>query len=158
MRRGMIGCIAGACALALTSGTALARAGDRTFTDTYPVAAQLCAGARTGQLSAQLVANRAGVVAACDTLQNAFGPLVSTVDAAESTYLTAISQQRDDVATACAKPVANPAACQAARSTRLTSDMTALQTRQSAVDTFHSSVEQNRLTFWSTVQGLRASS
>src|SRR5579871_1440124 len=110
---------AGACAIALaTSGSALARAGDHTFAQTYPVASALCVKAHAAMLPPRLAANRVAVVAACDTLQNAYGPLVTTVDNAEAAYLTAIGAQRSLVAAACTKPVTNPAACQAARTTR----------------------------------------
>src|SRR5579883_1891271 len=95
MRRGFTVGIAGACALALAaSGTAFARAGDRTFVETYPVASALCAKARADTLPPKLATHRAAVLAACDTLQNAFGPLVTTVDNAEATYLQTIATQR----------------------------------------------------------------
>jgi hypothetical protein len=157
MRRGVIGCIAAACALALAaSGTAFARAGDRTMVATYPVATALCAKARTGEALPPRLANaRAGVVLACNTLENAFGPLVSTVDAAEAAYLTTVSNQRSIVAAACARPVADRAACQAARITKRGTDAAALLTRKAAVDVFRNSIRANRDTFWATIRALR---
>ena len=86
MRRMLIGSTAAACALVLVSaGGAFARAGDRT------ARGDLSGGERTVRASAHdghacrrsSSASKAAVVAACDTLQHAFGPLVSTVDAAE---------------------------------------------------------------------------
>ncbi len=72
------------------------------------MATVVCAKARTGApLPPRLTGARAGVVLACNTLENAFGPLVSTVDAAEATYLTTVAGQRSIVATACARPVAD---------------------------------------------------
>ena len=84
MRRGLIACISGAAALMLAaSGSAFARAGERTLAETYPVATVVCAKARTGApLPPRLTGARAGVVLAFNTLENAFGPLVCTVDAA----------------------------------------------------------------------------
>jgi hypothetical protein len=159
MYRGITGCVAGACALALaTSGTAFARAGDRTVDETYPVATALCVKARTNTLPARLMANRSGVLAACYALENAYGPLVTTVDDAEAAYLATVAAQRSLAATACTRPVANVTTCQAARTTRRTSDTTALTTRRSAVDSYHASVEATRTTFWTTVQGLRSTS
>jgi hypothetical protein len=80
--------IAGA-ALALTltvTTSAFARAGDRPFAETYPVASALCVKAHAGTLGSKLVSRQAAaVITACDTLENAYGPLVSTVDAAEAT-------------------------------------------------------------------------
>jgi hypothetical protein len=158
MRRGLVGSIAIAGALALVvPGSALARAGDRTLTQTYPVATALCARARSGVLPARLGPERTQVLAACDTLENAFGPLVSAVDSAEAAYLTTVANQRSLVATACTRPVADAAACRAARATRTSTDATALATRATAVAQFRTSVEANRNTFWTTIQTLRAS-
>ena len=159
MYRGLIGCIAGACALTLAaSGTAFARAGDRTAAETYPVATALCQKAAASALPARLELSRAQVRSACDTLGNAFGPLVTTVDNAEASYLSTVAAQRALVAAACAKPVTNHAACLAARTTRRTTDATALATRQSAVHLFQTSVENNRLTFWAAIKALRGGS
>jgi len=150
------GCLAAACALPLSfAAGASARAGERTFVQTYPVASALCVRAHDGTLPASLASSRSQVIAACDALQNAFGPLVSAVDAAESTYLDTVSTERGDVATACAKPVTNRTACFDARQTARSTDETALSTRLSAVGTFHAAVEQNRATFWTTIAGLR---
>jgi hypothetical protein len=62
------------------------------------------------------------------------------------------------VASACAKPVTNHPACLAARSTKRTTDAAARDTRQSAVQLFHTSVENNRLTFWAAIKALRGGS
>ena len=133
MRHALTTSVAGACALALAaSATAFARAGDRTFTSTYPVASQLCERAREGSLPTKLEGNRTAVITACDTLENAFGPLVSTVDAAESAFLQTLSTQRGLVAAACPRPVTDTAGCQAARETRTTTDAAALLTRSAA--------------------------
>ena len=157
MRRGLVGCVSGVCALGLAvSGSAFARAGERTMVQTYPVATALCAKARSGAaLPPRLVSDRAGVVLACNTLENAFGPLVSTVDAAEAAYLTTVSNQRSMVAAACTRPVADVAACRAARITKRGTDAAALLTRRAAVDVFRNSIRANRDTFWATVRALR---
>jgi hypothetical protein len=158
MRKHLVGSIAIAGALALViPGSAFARAGDRTLTETYPVATALCARAHSGALPRRLATERAQVLAACDTLENAFGPLVSAVDSAEAAYLTTVANERSLVATACARPVANAAACRAARATRTSTDAAALTTRATAVTQFRSSVDANRNTFWTTIQTLRAS-
>jgi hypothetical protein len=150
--------LAGACALAIAATpAAFARAGDRTMVETYPVATALCAKARTGDaLPPRLASARAGVVLACNTLENAFGPLVSTGDAAEAAYLTTVSSQRSIVAAACARPVADVAACRAARITKRGADAAALLTRRAAVDVFRNSIRANRDTFWAAIRALRA--
>ncbi len=158
MHRSLIGCVAGACALTLAaSGTALAHAGHRTFAHTYPVATILCQKAHANTLPSRLAASRSQVIAACNTLENAFGPLVATVDNAESTYLSTIAEQRTLVDTACARPVTNHAACQAARATRRSTDRAARSTLETAVATFHGAVETNRQTFWATIRSVRTS-
>jgi hypothetical protein len=94
---------------------------------------------------------------ACQTLDNPFLGLVSNVDAAEATLLNTISAQKLLVATACPRPVpANEkVACQAARSTARTTDATARIKEQAAVTGFHTAIEANRTTFWSTISSLR---
>ena len=151
------GLIASTCVLVLAaSGTAFARAGARTFADTYPVASALCVKAHDNTLPAGLTANHDKVVLACNTLQNDFGPLVTTVDSAEAAYLTTVAAQRALVATACAKPVKDETACHAARDTAHSTDAAALATRKAAVDAFQAQIEANRTAFWTTIQGLRA--
>ncbi len=158
MRRMQIGSAAGACVLALVSAHgAFARAGERTAAQTYPVASALCVKAHGGTLPPRLVASRTAVQGACDTLLNAYGPLVSTVDAAESTLLGTLGAQKALVDAACARPVANPAACHAARATRLSTDAAARKTEIDAVAQFHASVQANRTTFWTAIQSLRSS-
>ena len=149
--------IAGATvALALTVTTsAFARAGDRPFAQTYPVASALCVKAHAGTLGSKLEPQAAAVITACDTLENAYGPLVSTVDAAEATYLSVVSKQKGLVTAACPKPVTNQSACAAARATAKSTIATARSTEQAAVTAYHTAIEANRTTFWSTISALR---
>jgi hypothetical protein len=156
MYRRLIGCVAGACALTLAAScTAFAHAGGRSFAQTYPVATVLCQRAHANTLPSGLAASRSQVITACNMLENAFGPLVATVDNAESTYLSTIAAQRALVDTACARPVTNHAACQAARATRRSTDAAARSTLETAVAAFRGAVETNRQTFWATIRSLR---
>ncbi len=162
MRRQMLGIVGAAIAVSLTvPGSALARAGDRTFADTYPVASDLCvrAAAHPATLGRKLEPNAAAVVAACQTLDNPFLGLVANVDAAEATLLNTLSAQKLLVASACPRPVpaSEKAACAAARATAHTTDTTARSTEQAAVTAFHTAIEANRTTFWSTIGTLRSS-
>jgi len=154
----LIGSTAGACALALvTAGGAFARAGDRTAAETYPVASALCVRAHTDALPPKLAASKTPVLTACDTLLNAYGPLVATVDGAESTLLATLGTQKGLVAAACPRGVPSSAACQAARATAVSVDGAAHLAEIAAVGQFHASVEANRSTFWTTIQSLRSS-
>jgi hypothetical protein len=153
----MNGCVVAAIAVMLTvTASASARAGDRTLVDTYPVATALCAKAHTSALPPKLESKVASMIVACDTLENAFAPLVVTVDAAEAQFLNTVASQRALVAAACTKPVKDHAACEAARTTTQTTDPTALATRQAAVLAFHTAIEANRNTFWTTIAALRS--
>ncbi len=140
------------------TASALARAGDRTAAQTYPVATALCVNARAGTLARRLEPGAAKVIIACDTLANAFGPLVSTVDGAEAQFLSTVSNKKSLVAAACPRPVKDHAACAAVRATAHTTNAAARVTLQSAVATFHTAVEADRTTFWSTIQALRSAS
>jgi hypothetical protein len=149
--------IAGA-ALALTltvTTSAFARAGDRPFAETYPVASALCVKAHAGTLGSKLQPQAAAVITSCDTLENAYGPLVSTVDAAESTYLGVVSTQKGLVTAACPRPVTDQSACAAARATAKSTVAAAKTTEQTAVTAYHTAVEANRTTFWSAISALR---
>lgn len=137
------------------SSSAFARAGDRGVDQTYPVATALCVKAHAGTLPARLAPQVSAVVSACDTLENAFPPLVATVDAAESQYLYVVSTQKGLVATACTRPVAVQATCATARRNARTTMIAAHGTEGTAVLAFHTAVETNRTTFWSTIQSLR---
>jgi hypothetical protein len=157
MRRILIGSTAAACALALvTAGAAFARAGDRTAALTYPVATALCVAAHNDVLPSRLTAAKTQVLTACDTLLSAYGPLVATVDGAESTLLGTLSTQKGLVSAACPRPVVSASACQTARSTAISVDGAARLTEVGAVTAFHTAVEANRSTFWTTIQSLRS--
>jgi hypothetical protein len=153
-----IGCLAAAaCALPLVSASsAAARAGERSVSDTYPVATALCERARAGTLPPRLSASGPQVIAACNTLDNVFGPLVTAVDNAESTYLGVLATERGLVSAACEKPVSVHATCITARETARTTDAAARATRITAVAQFRASVEANRATYWATIQSLRS--
>jgi hypothetical protein len=137
------------------AASASARTGNRSLTQTYPVATALCAKARAGTLPVKLAPKSAAVITSCDTLENAFPSLVSTVDASESSLLSTLSAQKALVATACPKPVTNAAACTTARQTASSADSAARATEQAAVKAYHAAIETNRLTFWSAISALR---
>jgi hypothetical protein len=159
MRTRMLG-IVGAVALAglVAAPGALARAGDRTVNQTYPVATALCVKAHTGTLPAKLAPHTAPVITACDTLINAFSPLQVTVDAAESQFLGTVSTQKSLVASVCTKPVADHAACTTARLKATAAIAGARATEVTAVATFHAAVETNRAAFGQTIVTLRGGS
>jgi hypothetical protein len=137
------------------TASAFARAGGRSADQTYPVASALCAKAKAATLPAKLASHVAAVSTACDTLENAFGSLVSMVDAAEATLLSTVSVQKVLVASVCPKSVGTRTACATARATATSTDMAARTTEQAAVAAYHTGIDANRMTFWSTGSALR---
>lgn len=142
---------------AATAGAALP--GSLTFDQTYPVASQLCAKASAGTLPKRLVANQAKVIAACTTLQDAFGPLQATVIQAEQTYQSALAVEKAKVQAVCPPSTATgrPACRDARIQARLAHDTARLAQRE-AIQTYRDAVRSNRLTFWNTIASLRSSS
>jgi hypothetical protein len=159
MRRHLLAVAGATVAVALSVvPSALARAGDRTVTQTYPVATALCVKAQANTLPPRLATQAAAVIAACDVLYNGFPPLVTAVDGAESTFLDTVSAQKSLVAAACTKPVTNHPGCRAARLEARGTIKAGRLTTGAAISTFHAGVESNRTTFWTTVQALRSGS
>lgn len=133
---------------------ASAKAGDRTFQQTYPAASALCARATAGQLPKRLEASQAQVIAACTSLQNAFGPLQATVQTATATFATGVASEHAMVKTACAPP-RNRVACRAARTQAHIALIGLRATHRIAVRTYYISIEANRRVFWATIKSLR---
>ena len=124
MRRQMLGIVGAAVARgARRSREARSRApATAPSLQTYPVATALCVRARTPARLARSEARaptRRRWSRPATRWRTPFGPLVSTVDAAEATLLNTVSAQKLLVATACPRPVpaTEQAACQAARAT-----------------------------------------
>ncbi len=142
---------------AATAGAALP--GSFTFDQTYPVASQLCAKASAGTLPTRLEANQAKVIVACTTLQDAFGPLQTTVTQAEQTFQSALAVEKAKVQAVCPPltAAARPACHDARLQARLADDAARL-TQREAIQSYRDSVRSNRLTFWNTIASLRSSS
>jgi hypothetical protein len=148
--------IGGLSVLAIFAGNAQAVAGARPFNAVYPVASALCAKATAGTLPKRLEASQSQVLIACTTLSGGFTTLTGNVTAAETTYTKTRTTEQADVTAVC--PPATSAGRQTCRTTRLTARATDAQarlTRHDAVVLYSSSVEANRMTFWTTIQGLR---
>jgi hypothetical protein len=151
-----LGIVGATLALTLTvTASAFARAGDRPFAQTYPVASALCDRAHAGTLGSKLEPQAVAVVNDCNALKNPYGMLVSTVDAAEAAYLNVVSTQKGLVTTACPEPVTDQTACSDARATAKSTIAAARMTEQTAVTSYQTSIEANRTTFWNAISALR---
>jgi hypothetical protein len=155
--RAFIKAAATASALGVLAVPAVASAapGSRTFQQTYPVASHLCT---VNPLPKTLLSQQAQVTSNCTTLQNAYGPAVSTVQGALTTYSNTVAQARSTVSAAC-QPTPTTAAgrkaCRQARRQQRQTVHLARMNRRLAVDQFRTSVEQARVTFWNSIHQLR---
>lgn len=145
--------------IGIAASAGAATPGTLTLDQTYPVASQLCVKATAGTLPKRLEASQSQVIAACNTLENAFGPLQTTVTQAEQTFQNAIAAEKSKVQAVC--PPANAAgrpACHSARVDAHLADAAARLTVREAVQTYRDSVQSNRQTFWNAIASLRSSS
>jgi hypothetical protein len=134
------------------AGVASAKAGDRTFEQTYPVASGLCAKAVAGTLPKRLEPQAAQVTTACNTLQSAFGPLQTTVKNAEAQYAAGLAAVKASIQSAC---VTKGPACRTARIQGRAQKRNLRVLRHLAVRTYYVNIEANRRTFWATIHALR---
>jgi hypothetical protein len=88
-----------------------ARAGDKTFQQTYPVASKLCANVAAGTERKRLKPFAPQVMADCTALQNTYTTAAATVLAARATLTAQIAAELADVTAACPKPSHQPPAC-----------------------------------------------
>ncbi|MGI8558109.1 MAG: hypothetical protein ACR2ND_07340 [Solirubrobacteraceae bacterium] len=136
------------------SGVASAKAGDRSFQQTYPYASALCARAASNTLRPHLQPQVANVVAACNTLQSGFGPLQSTVRAAQLQFTSGVQTTLATIRAACA-PGQLKATCRAALHQGRSTLRTLRIQHRTAVRSYYIGIEANRRTFWATIRTLR---
>ena len=141
-----------AAASLVASSSALARAGDRTVDETYPVATALCAKAVAGTLPKRLEPQAAQVTAACNTLQGAFGPLQTAVLSAQTQFTAGLAAVKASIQSACAT---KGKACRTARIQGRAQRRNLRALHKLAVKTYYVNVEANRRTFWATIHALR---
>ena len=134
------------------TGVASAKAGHRTFQQTYPYASALCDKATAGTLPKRLAPQSAQVKVACKMLLSAFGPLQTTVQAAEAKYASDLATVKASIKLACAK---KGKACRTARIEGRAQKRNLRALRHLAVKTYYVNIEANRRTFWATIRSLR---
>lgn len=139
------------------TGLASAKAGDRSFEQTYPYASALCTKANNGTLPPRLRASSAQVKNACATLRGGFLPLRANVQAANIALTTGVANDRAAIKAACVKGADRATCRQTRRQERLAIQSLRAQHR-AAVRLYYTSVEANRRTFWSTIRSLRGGS
>ena len=105
-----VAAVAMAAALAFP-GVAGAKAGDRTFQQTFPGASQLCANVAAGKGGKRLKRFAPQVLADCATLQSSFTAAQSAVLAARAALAPQIAADRAAILAACPAPKTASLAC-----------------------------------------------
>lgn len=139
--------------LAVT-GVASAKAGDRSFQQTYPVASRLCLRAASNTLPRRLQPQSANVIAACNALQSGFGPLQSAAQSAQAAFASGVQSALATLHAACAFGQPRLTCRAAIRQARVTIHVLRIQ-RRAAVRSYYIGIEANRRTFWATIRSLR---
>ena len=150
---GAIGAAAITATLAF-AGVAGAKAGERTYQQTYPVASQLCANVAAGGGPKRLRPHATQVLVDCTTLQNGFNAAQSAVLAAQASFTSGLAADQAAIAAVCTPPVADRPLCRRTRrSERLA--ITALRgEHHAAVRLYYRTIEANRRAFWAAIRGL----
>jgi hypothetical protein len=150
---GTIAVAATAVSLAIP-GVAGAKAGDKTFQQTYPLASKVCAKVAAGTESKHLKRFAAQVTADCTTLLTGFTTAQSTVIAARATLTAQIAADRALTAAACPTPHNQPATCFPTRA----GDDAAIEALNKqlahAIRHYYRTIEAGRDHFWKAIKAL----
>jgi hypothetical protein len=148
----------GAVAVAATTvslaipGVAGAKAGDKTFQQTYQIASKLCARVAAGTEGKHLKRFAASVMADCTTLESSFAIARSRVLAARATLAPQIAADRAVITAACPLPNDQQPACVQTR-TQFESAIDVLRRRLvHAVHHYYRAVEAARDRFWNAIR------
>jgi hypothetical protein len=150
------GIIAGAATLAF-AGVASAKAGERTFPETYPRASQLCANIAAGAGPKRLRPYAKLIATDCTTLQNEFTAAQSVVLAARTSLESGVTADKAAIAAVCTPPVANRAVCRSTRKSERLAIRGLRVEHVAAVHLYYRTIEANRRTFWAEIHALPGS-
>jgi hypothetical protein len=148
--------VAATAILATLAFTAVAdaKAGERTYQQTYPVASKLCANVAAGAGPKRLRPFSTQVLADCTTLQNGFTAAQTAVLAATASFESGRAADRAAIAAVCTPPVANHPLCRTTRRTERLA-ITALRREHiAAVRLYYRTIEANRRAFWAAIKTL----
>jgi hypothetical protein len=152
--------LTGAIAIAATAGSlaipaaAGARAGDKTFQQTYPLASRLCTEVAAGKRK-HLQRFAPQVAADCALLQTGFTTSQATILAARTSTTSAIAADRAVVSGACPPPMVGKPACENTRHTEHLAIVTLRHQLTAASRHYYFTIEANRHTFWHAIHALR---
>jgi len=149
---GALAVAATAASLAIPSA-ASARAGDRTFQQTYPVASPLCAEVAAGKRKhLQRFAPR--VLADCARLQNGFTAAQSVVLSARASLEGALATDRAAIAAACPPPMIGRPPCERIRDSESLAIAALQRQRVDAARRYFRTIEAHRRIFWRAIHAL----
>jgi hypothetical protein len=146
--------VAATAILATLAFTAVAdaKAGERTYQQTYPVASKLCANLATGRGPKRLRPYSTQVLADCTTLQNGFNGAQSAVLAATSSFESGRTADRAAIAAVCTPPVANRPLCRTTRRSERLAIAALRREHVAAVHLYYRTIEANRRAFWAAIK------
>jgi hypothetical protein len=145
--------VAATAALLAIPSAASARAGDRTFQETYPVASKLCTEVAAGKRK-RLHRFATRVLADCAVLQSAFTADQSEVLAARATLGSAVAVDRAAIVVACPPPMVGHPSCEHIRTTE---NVAVGALRRQLVDAalrYFRVAETHRLIFWREIHAI----
>jgi hypothetical protein len=144
--------VAATLATLAVSGVASAKAGDKTFEQTYPRASQLCTNVAQGQGPKRLRPHAAQVAAACAKLRATFDPASAQVKQAQSDFAAGVASARARIQAACAPLVKDRATCRQTRRAERGVIASLRRQHKAAVRAYRTTIEAGRRTFWSTIR------
>jgi hypothetical protein len=136
------------------AGVADAKAGERTYQQTYPVASKLCANIAAGAGPKRLRPYSTQVLADCTTLQNGFNGAQSAVLAATSSFESGRTADRAAIAAVCTPPVTNHPLCRTTRRSEWLAITALRREHVAAVRLYYRTIEANRRAFWAAIKTL----
>jgi hypothetical protein len=136
------------------AGVAGAKAGERTFQQTYPVASKLCTNLAAGGGPKRLRPYATQVGADCTTLKSGFEAAQNAVLAAQTAFTNALAADRAAIAAACTPPVGNRPLCRRTRRSERLAIGALRGEHRAAVRLYYRTIEANRRAFWAAVNAL----
>lgn len=150
---GALAAVAATAALAFPAAAG-AKAGDRTFQQTYPMASMLCAKVTAGKEGKHLKRFATQVLADCAALQSGFTAAQGTVLAARAAITPQIVANRTAITAACPTPTKQPAGCNHARTVNGRAIDTLRHQLAKASRRYYRTIELNRRHFWKAIRAL----
>jgi uncharacterized protein len=148
--------VLGSAVALVVPAAANAKAGDKTFQQTFPAAALKCERFAAGKERKGLVPFAAQVAADCTALQTAFTNATTTVVTARATIEPPLAAARAALKAACPNPSPKtlPHTCAVAHHANDATIKALAKERQAAVHSYFATIEAARTVFWTAFKTL----